>query len=162
MKGEKNTAADTLLRTDHNSFDTGNLSQELIADKQKSNSTQQEVLTDTSLAFQVFPAHFSNMMLYCNVKLGFPRPFIPSTLMKLVIRHFYRLSHPSKRDTVKSITNPIVWPNMNYDIRDWISKCLEYQRCKVHLHTKSPISTFSTHDAHFSHIHMNIVLHIEL
>lgn len=46
---------------------------------------------------------------------------------------------------------------MNSDIRNWVSSCVECQRCKVHRHTKSPIGIFATPDARFSHIHIDLV-----
>ena len=108
-----------------NTFNKDILIQDLIADKQKSDSTRQGVLTDTTLAFQEFPTPFSSKTLYCDVKLGFPRPYIPPTLRRLVFHHLLGLSHPSKPSTVKLIADRFVWPNMKSDIRDWVSKYLE-------------------------------------
>ena len=156
VKGEKKTVADTLSRTGLNALDNDILSQDLIADEQKSDSTLPSVLSDTSLALQEFPAPFSNKTLYCDVKLGSPRPYIPPSLRKRVFRHFHGLSHPRKRATVKLITDRFLWANMNSDVRDWVSECLECQKCKVHRHTKSPFYTFSKPDARFSHIHVDI------
>ena len=106
-----------------NSVDKDILSQDLIADEQKCDSTLPRVLSDR----------------------------------KRVFRHLHGLSHPSKRATVKLITDRFVWPNMNSDVRDWVSYCLECQKCKVHRHTKSPIGTFNKPDARFSHINVDIV-----
>ena len=60
VKGENNTVTDTLSRTEPNAVDNDILSQDLIADEQKCDSTLPRVLSDTSLALQEFPAPFSN------------------------------------------------------------------------------------------------------
>ena len=53
----------------------------------KRNPTLKGVLTDTFLALQKFPALFSSKTL-CDVKLGFPKSYIPTTLRKHVFQHF--------------------------------------------------------------------------
>ncbi|GFV05047.1 transposon Ty3-G Gag-Pol polyprotein [Trichonephila clavipes] len=42
-------------------------------------------------------------------------------------------------------------------IKTWVRGCDKCQRSKVQRHTKSPLGTFSTPDARFSHIHIDIV-----
>lgn len=144
-------------RAEIQSLQTDILSQDSIAVKQKSDPTLQDMLSKTSLKLQEFPAFFSNDTLYCDTSLASPRPYIPPTLRRQVFQHFHGLSHLSKRVTVKLITDRLVWPNMNADIQEWASTCLECQKCKVHRHTKSPIGTYSNPDARFSHIHANLV-----
>ncbi|CAE1285957.1 unnamed protein product [Acanthosepion pharaonis] len=51
------------------------------------------------------PASFSDDTLYCDTSLASPRPYIPPTLRRQVFQHFHGLSHPSKRATVKLITD---------------------------------------------------------
>ena len=52
IKGENNTVADTLSKIELSTLNKDILNQDLIADRQKSDSTLQGVLTDTSLALQ--------------------------------------------------------------------------------------------------------------
>ena len=42
------------------------------------------------------------------------------------------------------------------DVQEWVSTCLEYQKCKVHQHINSSVNTFSNLNAHFSHIHFDL------
>ena len=140
IKSENSTAADTLSR---NSTPSTMTCQDLIADEQKCDSTLPSVLSDNSLALQKFPAPFSHKTLYCDVKSWPPKPYIPPPLRKRVFRHLHRLSHPSKRATVKLIADGFVWPNMNSDVREWVSEFLECQKRSVQRHTKSTIGTFS-------------------
>ena len=157
VKGKDNTVADTLSRTDIHALDNDVLSQDLIAKEQKSDSTLQEVKTNTSLKLQEFPVPLSDGRLYCDISQANPRPYVPPALRKQVFRHLHGLSHPSKRATVKLIAERFVWPNMNTDIREWVSTCLKCQQYKIHRHTKSPIGTFSSPDARFSHLHIDLV-----
>ena len=113
--------------------------------------------TNTSLKLQEFPVPLNDGRLYCDISQANTRPYVPPALRKQVFRHLHGLSHPSKRATVKLIAERFVWPNMNTDIREWVSTCLKCQQCKIHRHTKSPIGTFSSSDARFSHLHIDLV-----
>ena len=127
-------------------LDNDVLSQDLIAKEQKSDSTLQEVKTNTSLKLQEFPVPLSDGRLFCDISQEQPKALCPPpALRKQVFRHLHGLSHPSKRATVKLIAE-----------REWVSTCLKCQQCKIHRHTKS-IGTFSNPDARFSHIHIDLV-----
>lgn len=158
IKGTDNTVADALSRTEiFHLTETQSLSQDLIADAQETDITLKQVLSDTSLDLQKCPAPFSNKALYCDIKSNVPRPYIPPSLRRQVFDHLHGLSHPSKRATLKLISDRFVWPNMNAEIREWVTTCLQCQSCKVHRHTKSPMGTFSEPDSRFSHIHLDLV-----
>lgn len=34
--------------------------------------------------------------------------------------------------SVKLVTDHFVWPNMNSNVQNWVSSCLDCQKCKVH------------------------------
>lgn len=157
IKGEDNTVADTLSRSDITSITQDILSHELIAKEQESDSTLQNVLTNTSLKLEKFPLPFGDKVFLCDTTRDTPRPYIPPTLRKQVFLFLHGLSHPGKRATLKLISQRFVWPNMNTDIREWTTTCLECQKCKIHKHTKTPTGTFSQPDARFSHLHIDIV-----
>ena len=46
---------------------------------------------------------------------------------------------------------------MNKDVRQWAQSCLQCQKAKVHRHTVTPLGTFTTPDARFDHVHLDIV-----
>ena len=46
---------------------------------------------------------------------------------------------------------------MNTDVRKWTRSCVQCQRAKVQQHTVSSHSTFSTLDARFNFIHIDVV-----
>ena len=150
VKGKDNTVTDTLSRTEIYALESDILSQDLIAKKQKYDSTLKEMKTNTYLQ------PLSNGRLYCDVSQANPRPYVPLVIRRQVFLHLHGLLHPSKHATVKLIAERFVWPNMNMDIQEWVSMCLKCQQCKVHQHTESPIGTFSNPDARFfTHTHLS-------
>ena len=52
------------------------------------------------------------------------------------------------RATQRLVNSSYIWPNMNTDVRKWTCSCVQCQRAKVHQHTVSPHSTFTTPDVH--------------
>lgn len=49
-----------------------------------------------------------------------------------------------------------VWPSINTDVRRWVRLCPQCQLSKVNRHTVTPLSTFSTPDAQFDKVHLDI------
>ncbi|GFW93368.1 hypothetical protein TNCV_2604861 [Trichonephila clavipes] len=103
------------------------------------------------------PCQISDHNLICDTSTGTPRPFVPTTFRKLIFEHLHNLSHPGIAATTKLICSRYVWPCMKKQIKTWVRGCDKCQRSKVQRHTKSPLGTFSTPDARFSHIHIDIV-----
>jgi hypothetical protein len=69
----------------------------------------------------------------------------------------HSLSHPGVRATERLVTARYVWPNVRADIRKWARTCVQCQRAKVQRHTVTPLSTFSTPDARFDIVHLDLV-----
>ncbi len=46
---------------------------------------------------------------------------------------------------------------MKKDVRTWARNCVVCQRAKVQQHNKAPIGSFSSPDARFSHVHLDLV-----
>lgn len=65
--------------------------------------------------------------VYCDTTTTTPSPYIPPSLQQCIFNHFYTFSHPSKRATLKLISERFVWPQMNKDIRFWTGNCTNYQ-----------------------------------
>ena len=95
--------------------------------------------------------------MLCDVSTGVARPLVPVKHRRAIFDALHGLSHPGIRATQKLITERFVWPGINHDIRKWARTCLECQRCKVHKHTKVPLGTFTSPDARFSHVHIDLV-----
>ncbi|GFW97609.1 uncharacterized protein K02A2.6 [Trichonephila clavipes] len=126
----------------------------------KLNKSQQNGPLMTESYFQFIPQSENSDTyhnLICDTSTGTPRPFVPTTFRKLIFEHLHNLSHPGIAATTKLICSRYVWPCMKKQIKTWVRGCDKCQRSKVQRHTKSPLGTFSTPDARFSHIHIDIV-----
>ncbi len=95
--------------------------------------------------------------LICDTSTGTSRPYLPLTFRYPTFEQLHSLSHPGIKATQRLVTESYVWPRMKSDIRKWTQTCIECQRSKVHRHTKSTPSTFTTPDVRFDHVHVDIV-----
>ena len=86
-----------------------------------------------------------------------PRPFVPKSFRRTVFNLLHFLSHPGVRATERLVTALYVWPNVKADVRKWARTCVQCQQSKVQRHTVTPLSTFSTPDARFDMIHLDLV-----
>ena len=50
-----------------------------------------------------------------------------------------------------------MWPSINTDVRRWARSCLQCQGSKVHKYTHAPTGSFIPQDAHFAHVHIDII-----
>lgn len=106
--------------------------------------------------FQLYNIPFGTTKFYCDLSKTHPHRYIPSSIRGQVFQHFHNLSHPGKRETVKLIAECFVWLKMNMDIHNWTKTCIPCQKNKIHRHTESPLGTFSTPDARFTNVHINL------
>ena len=111
----------------------------------------------SSLVLQSVPLPTANATLVCDVSTGVPRPFIPAGFRRTVFDALHSLSHPGIRATQRLLTARYVWPSISKDVAQWTRSCQQCQLCKVQRHTVTPLSTFSTPDARFDLIHIDIV-----
>ena len=161
ISGVANTVADALSRLELNSL-TGTTSSQIdfreISEAQQ-DDTELTTLqsTTTSLRFKSIPLPASDSTILCDVSTGTARPYIPETFRRAIFDSLHNLSHPGISATQRLITARFVWPGINKDVRLWAKTCLACQRTKIHRHTKSPLGTFSTPDARFSHVHIDLV-----
>jgi cleavage and polyadenylation specificity factor subunit 1 len=110
-----------------------------------------------SLQPQRVPLLTTDGTILCDMSTGRPRPIVPLSFRRLVFDHLHNLSHPGVAATLRLIADRYVWPLMNKQVRAWTKQCIKCQRSKVIKHVASPIGTFATPDARFSHVHIDIV-----
>ena len=130
-----------------------------MADAQQADSELQEwkSRSPSSLTLTAVPLPRSSTTLICDISTGNSRPFVPTKFRRLVFDSLHSMSHPGIRATQQLITSRFVWPGINNDVRKWAKACLPCQRSKIHRHTVTPLSTFSSPDARFDHVHLDIV-----
>lgn len=160
VKGKDNPVADALSRIDIQAVHQLPPSTDftaIAAAQQSDQELQQLRSTSTSLNFTDVPLPGTDYVLVCDQSTGKPRPYIPSTFRYSLFETLHSLSHPGIRATQHLLTSNYVWPNINTDVRKWTRNCLQCQRNKVHRHVTTPLSTFTTPDARFDHVHVDIV-----
>ena len=111
----------------------------------------------SSLSLKATPLPFTNASLICDMSSGTHRPVVPVNFRWAVFDSLHSLSHPGIRATQRLLTARYVWPSINTYVRRWARPCPQCQLSKVHRHTVTPLSTFSTPDARFDKVHLDIV-----
>ena len=130
---------------------------ELAAAQQLNSKLQELTQGNSSLSLKPVPATTMDVTLLCDVSLGTPRQYVPFKFSKAIFDLLHSLLHPGIRATQKLLTARFIWPNINSDDRKRAQSCLQCQHSKLHQHTVSPISTLANPDAHFDHVHVDLV-----
>ena len=162
VHGMDNVVADALSRIESNALLTGKPPIVDFAAMAATQSTDSHIRSlqsssSTTLVVKAIPLANSTHPLYCDTSTGNQRPIVPLSWRRTVFDSLHGLSHPGIRATQKLITSRFVWPGINSDVRRWTRSCLQCQRAKIQRHSHSPPSTFSTPDARFDIIHIDIV-----
>ena len=162
VHGMDNVVADALSRIESNALLTGKLRIVDFATMAATQSTDPHIRSlqsssSTTLVVKAIPLANSTHPLYCDTSTGNQRPIVPLSWHRTVFDSLHGLSHPGIRATQKLITSRFVWPGINSDVHCWTRSCLQCQRAKIQCHSHSPPFTFSTPDAHFDIIHIDIV-----
>ena len=152
IKGNQNVVADCLSRPANAvMLDACDLPE--ISDVQ---SSDEETQTYSS-RLKLFKSLNGDKGVLCDTSTPFPRPFVPETLRKSIFNSLHSLSHPGIKATLRLIKSRYFWPDMDRSIRKWCRECMSCQQSKVHLHTKSPVSSFNLPSTRFQTVHIDIV-----
>nr|VZI31122.1 unnamed protein product [Spirometra erinaceieuropaei] len=158
VHGKKNVVDDAHSRIQVNSVTSHAIDFTLMADAQRTDDDLSHYRhTDSSLILRDVPLPTQAVTITCDISTGHDRPFVPATMRRQVFDTLHGLSHPGVRATVKLITDRFVWPHINRDVRRWVRSCLPCQRAKIHRHTVTSPGTFTTPDARFSHVNIDLV-----
>ena len=103
-------------------------------------------LSVTSLKLTRVPLPTSQGTIVCDTSTGTARPFVPNLFRRSVFEGNAEIDHST-----------VCVAGINHDIRHWTKTCQKCQQCKMQRHTKSPLGTFSTPDARFAHVHIDLV-----
>lgn len=151
ISGSENVVADCLSRS-VNSVQIDAYDLPAIAEAQ---SQDPDTLQRSSL--RVYPVSGQHK-LFCDISTGYPRPYLPEKCRFGVFQMLHGPSHPGRQSSVKLVKSRYFWPKMTKDIHQWVKECSSCQQAKVHRHTKSPVSVFSSPSAaRFETLHMDIV-----
>lgn len=158
--GINNTVADTLSRVEISPISNSIfLDFNAFADAQRVDPELKKLQTEncTSLQFKYIPSPVTDTKLLCDVSTDVPRPFVPENFRRTLFEHFHNLAHSGVAATTQLISSRYVWPQMKKHLKEWVKSCIACQRSKVIRHTKTPLGTFASPDARFSHIHIDLI-----
>ena len=160
IQGSANTAADTLSCLETNALHTGNTSVVdfwELALAQAEDPKLPRLQADSSLQLESVPFLSDGISLICDISTGVQRPYVPQSFQRTIFDSLHSFSHPGTCVTQHLVTSRYVWPSINSDVWNWACSCLQCQRAKVHCHIATPLGTFTTPDARFHHVHIDLV-----
>lgn len=155
IPGSKNVVADALSRVETIST---TIDYKILAHYQEQDPELQDLLRrGSSLKLTRMSILDSDLPVYCDTSQPTPRPYITPQLRRQVYDMVHNLHHPGGTATIRLATQRFVWPGIRRDCREWARQCTDCQKSKISRHTSSPLSTFLTPSARFSHIHLDLV-----
>ncbi|HBK82804.1 MAG TPA: hypothetical protein DDZ41_04280, partial [Flavobacterium sp.] len=163
IKGSENVVADAFSRTeDVNSIVIKGLDLVKLAESQSTDQELTRLLNKPNKSSAKCTLEFikfaeDNVSLWCETATPNIRPYLPQSFRKEIFSLLHGLSHPGVKASRNAIKLRYFWPNMNFDIGNWVKNCLACQKAKVNRHTKTPFGEFKIPDGRFEHIHMDLV-----
>ncbi|GFO02726.1 Pol polyprotein [Plakobranchus ocellatus] len=107
--------------------------------------------------FHIVPYQIHNSTLLCDVSTGLPRSLVPQTFQRQVFESIHNLAHPSRKSTVKLVSQRFVWHGLKKQVRRWSQECRACQRSKIQTHVHSPVLNIPVPSRRFSHLHIDLV-----
>ena len=155
IRGSENVVADALSRVPINSLQLKPaLDLKHMAAEQKKCGLRKSG-SDSHLIES--PLDTTGATILCDISTDKTRPIVSESLRRQVFDSIHSLSHPGVQASIKLIADRYTWSGMKMDICDWVRTCTLCQKAKVQRHNRSPIGTFKTPDARFSHVHLDLV-----
>ena len=153
IKGHDNIVADCLSRPAIANSITLDICDFPDLAKNQADDVELERIRDNLKPFK----YDTDSILYCDVSLPFPRPYVPLKSRKSVFDSLHCLSHCGMKASLKLVKSRYFWPNMDRDIRQFCRQCLSCQQSKVTRHTKSQVQQFNLPSPRFQSVHIDIV-----
>lgn len=158
IPGKDNIVADLLSRIESiTSCEPINF--EDLAESQKTDEELNGFLknNESTLQLKLIKVPNTTKSIICDVSTKHVRPFITKDFRQQIFNSVHNLAHPSKRATMKQISERFVWPNMNKDIAYMAKTCISCQKAKVARHNRTAIEKFALPDKRFEWIHIDLV-----
>lgn len=117
-----------------------------LSDDQRTDTELQSNFTSgipkSSLKLLKFTLPGSTTENICDTSTNRLRPFITRPFRLKLIGQTHNLAHPSRRATVKLMTDRFVWPGIRSDFTSFVKNCLKCQRAKVSKNTSTPLARY--------------------
>jgi len=158
ISGKDNIVADWLSRIESvASCDPINYTN--LATSQKNDVELKTLLDSNDSTLQLKLVNMPNVpeAVMCDVSTKHVRPYITKDFRQQIFDSVHNLAHPSKKSTIKQISERFVWLNMKKDIAEMVKTCIACQKCKIAQHNKTALENFSVPDQRFTWIHIDLV-----
>ncbi|XP_055308134.1 uncharacterized protein LOC129572210 [Sitodiplosis mosellana] len=121
IPGKDNIVADLLSRIESVS-NCEPINYEELAENQKIDQELNDFLKNNTSTLQLKLINIPNSAkaIVCDVSTKHVRPFITKDFRKQVFNSVHNLAHPSKKSTIKLISERFVWPNMKKDVTEMV------------------------------------------
>ena len=149
IKGNSNIVADCLSRnvSSVNLYDIGGIAE-----------LQKEDLEIRSFYDRLSRYRVSDDLdVWCDVSTSSPRPFVPLGPREQIIKSIHDLAHPGFKNTSKLVKQRYFWPNMDRDVKDFVTTCVKCQEAKINRHTRSPVEPISAPSDRLQTVHIDII-----
>lgn len=160
ISGRNNIVADTLSRIPEiDEISTKDINFQILHKEQQLDETLKSLLSTPNSKHNLkeISIPILNMKIWCDISGNSSRPYVPPSLRKVIFNKIHSLSHPGVRPTRRLIQTKYFWPNMRKEINDWASSCINCQKSKITIYTKSPVQKIEIPSGRFEHIHMDLV-----
>ena len=160
IRGKNNIIADSLSRIEALDLPVLVSTDEIALEQERDQELQDILKEPTALNkwnLQRIHVDGTNMQIYCDKYNNSIRPYIPLALRRRIFNAVHNLSHPSGRNTRRTICKSFVWPHMKKQIAEWARTCLACQRSKIQRHIRKDPKNIEIPPGRFDHIHIDIV-----
>mgnify|MGYP004574657049 CR=1 FL=1 len=160
VSGKDNVVADFLSRIPEIcGLNMNNLNIQKLYEEQQKDNVLHNIINNSNSKYNLKQIYIPNcrLNLWCEISGKVFRPYVPVSLRKEIFLTLHSLSHPGIKATRKLITLKYFWPFMKTDINNWVKECINCQKAKINVYTKSPIQPIEIPKSRFEHIHMDIV-----
>ena len=159
ISNEQNAAADALSRLPINSlFSLSDIDlRQMALDQPRLDTLDLSSPEFATCKFAYLPVPTADTQIICDTSTDAPQPFAPMIHRRVVFDTLHHLAHPGPKASMKLISARFFRPNMRRGTTAWTRSCVSCQKSKVRKHIRAPIGTFSTPDARFSHVHIDLV-----
>ncbi|GFO31447.1 Pol polyprotein [Plakobranchus ocellatus] len=155
VSGKSNVVADCLSRSSLSNVTLG-IDYEAMAKAQEKDRDIKAFPTAIT-GLHIVPYQIHNSTLLCDVSTGLPRLLVPQTFQRQVFESIHNLAHPSRKSTVKLVSQRFVWHGLKKQVKRWSQECLACQQSKIQTHVHSPVLNIPVPSRRFSHLHIDLV-----
>ncbi|GFR95202.1 Pol polyprotein [Elysia marginata] len=155
ISGKSNVVADCLSRAAISNVVVG-IDYAAIANAQTEDADVKAFRTAVT-GLRIVPFQIHNTNLLCDVSTGIPRPLVPRSFQSQVFDIIHNLAYPSRKSTVKLVSQKFVWHGLKKQVNQWTKECLACKKSKIQTHVHSPVTNIPVPAKRFSHLHIDLV-----